>query len=211
MSTTTRPRLVVSKCLEFEHCRWDGQSVTSHIVRNLMPHVDFITVCPEVEIGLGIPRKPLRIVSEAGERRLVQPATGSDLTDRMNEFAKTFLSSLPEIDGFVLKSRSPTSGIKDARMYETGGGVVTSRRGGPGFFGRSILDAFPHLPIEDEGRLRNSRIKDHFLTAVFTLASFRAVKASGSSDELAEFHSRNQLLFEAHNRELAAELGRLAS
>ena len=63
MSTTARPRLVVSKCLEFEHCRWDGQSVTSHIVRNLMPCVDFITVCPEVEIGLGIPRKPLRIVS----------------------------------------------------------------------------------------------------------------------------------------------------
>jgi uncharacterized protein YbgA (DUF1722 family)/uncharacterized protein YbbK (DUF523 family) len=176
-----------------------------------VPHVDFITVCPEVEIGLGIPRKPLRIVTEAGVRRLIQPATGADLTDRMSEFAKSFLSTLPEIDGFVLKSRSPTSGIKDAKVYEMGKGGVTSRRGGPGFFGRSILDAFSHLPIEDEGRLRNSRIKDHFLTAVFTLAWFRSVKASGSADELAQFHSRNELLFNAHNKEVAAGLERLVS
>ncbi len=206
-----RPSIVVSKCLEFEHCRWDGQVVTSHIVRNLMPFVDFVAVCPEVEIGLGIPRKPLRIVNQSGVLRLMQPATGLDLTEEMTGFANSFLSSLAAVDGFILKNRSPTSGIKDAKVYFVQPDKTTSKRGGPGFFGRSVLDRFPFLPVEDEGRLRNSRIKDHFLTAVFTLAWFRQVRDSASPQSLSEFQRRNRLLFEAHNREAAGTLAGLSA
>ncbi len=91
--------------------------ISSSLVQDLTDYVDFITVCPEVEIGLGIPRDPVRIVRKGDKDHLVQPATGKDFSGEMRDFAISFLSSLPEVDGFILKNRSPTSGIKDAKIY----------------------------------------------------------------------------------------------
>ncbi|NIQ05425.1 MAG: DUF523 domain-containing protein, partial [Candidatus Korarchaeota archaeon] len=145
------PKVVLSKCIEFEKCRYDGRMVSSDFVKKLIPHVDFIPVCPEVEIGLGTPRNTLRIVSVDTELRLVQPATGLDVTEKMRSFADDFLNSLPEVDGFILKNRSPTSAFKDARVYSSAkrGSAVISK--GPGLFGNAVLQRFPYLAIEDEG------------------------------------------------------------
>ena len=90
---------MVSRCLEFDHCRYNGDMITSHIVSKLKGYVDFLPVCAEVEIGLGIPRNPVRIVLEGGEQRLVQPATGRDVTEDMNAFSASFLDSLDSVDG----------------------------------------------------------------------------------------------------------------
>jgi len=87
--------------------------IPSDFVKALKPKVNFIPVCAEMEIGLGVPRDPIRIVSIKGEQRLVQPTTGQDVTDKMRDFSTHFLSSLPEIDGFILKYRSPSCGFKD--------------------------------------------------------------------------------------------------
>ena len=131
--------------------------------------MEFIPVCPEVEIGLGVPGHPVRIVLLNGELRLIQPKTNLDLTEKMRSFADSFLDSLEEIDGFILKRRSPTSAIKDAKIYPTTEKKVAPISKGPGFFAAAVLERFPHLAIEDEGRLRNPRIKEQFLTKLFTL------------------------------------------
>jgi len=207
----TKPKVVLSRCIEFDKCRYDGQIVSSDFVKKLIPYVEFIAICPEVEIGLGIPRNPLRLVSVNSELRLIQPATNLDATEKMQSFADHFLDSLSEVDGFILKSRSPTSALKDARVYSSvkKGSAVLSK--GPGFFGNAVLMRFPHLAIEDEGRLRNPRIKEHFLTKLFTLASFRKTKATGSFEKLAKFHSENKLLLKAYNQKESKALGTTAA
>lgn len=211
MASWARPRLVVSKCLDFEHCRWDGQMVTSQLVRSLMPHADFIPVCPEVEIGLGVPRRPLRVVSSDGDLSLVQPDNNLDITHEMLGFVGSFLSSLPEVDGFILKSRSPTCAVKDARIFEAGDSVFRSKASGPGFLGGAVLRSFPEVAVEDEGRLRNPRIRSHFLTRIFSLAELRRVEGCGSPEGLQELQSRNELLFGAYDTQLARAMGELAA
>ena len=211
MRSFFRPKVVISKCFEYENVRYDGGVISSVFVKKLMPHVDFIPVCPEVEIGLGTPRDPLRIVSVDGKLRLVQPATNLDVTDKMRKFANSFLDSLPEVDGFILKSRSPTGALKDAKVYPSTNRKVASISKGPGFFGRAVLQRFRDLAVEDEGRLRNPRIKEHFLTKLFTIASFREVKASDSLRKLVRFHSENKLLLKTYSQKELRNLGRIVA
>jgi uncharacterized protein YbgA (DUF1722 family)/uncharacterized protein YbbK (DUF523 family) len=201
------PAVVVSRCIEFDHCRWNGDMITSHIVDRLKEFVDFIPVCPEVEIGLGVPRDPIRIVSSEGAQHLVQPATGRDVSDEMTRFAGSFLDTLPGADGFILKNKSPSCGMKEVKIYQgadRGGSIGKT----DGFFARMVLERFPGIPVEDEGRLRNMRIRDHFLTRLFTFSEFRTVRASDSVDALVRFHSENKLMLLAHNQRLEQEMGR---
>ena len=97
MRLFARPKIVISKCIEFDHCRYDGSLIPSDFVNALKPHVDFIPVCPEVEIGLGVPRSSLRILSSNGEPRLIQPTTGLDVTKKIRTFSTQFLSSLSTV------------------------------------------------------------------------------------------------------------------
>jgi uncharacterized protein YbgA (DUF1722 family)/uncharacterized protein YbbK (DUF523 family) len=206
----TRPRVVSSKCVEFEACRYNGVMIPSVVVRMLQPHVDFTPVCPEVEIGLGIPRQPIRIVVTGGGRRLIQPETGRDVTDDMETFTATYLESVGGVDGFILKFRSPSCGIKDVKIYAgTAKGAGSSK--GAGFFGGAVLERFPGLAVEDEGRLKNYRIREHFLTRLFALADFRATRAAGSMGWLVQFHTRNKLLLMAYSQKALRILGRLVA
>ncbi len=207
MRKFVKPRVVISKCIEFEKVRWDGQIISSDFVKKLTPYVDFVPICPEVEIGLGVPRDPIRIVRLKGELRLIQPATNFDLTEKMRSFAYSFLDSLQEVDGFILKSRSPTSAIRDAKIYPSIEKKVAPIAKGPGFFAAPVLERFRHLAIEDEGRLRNPRIKEYFLTKLFTLANFRKVKTSNSLRNFVRFHSENKLLLKTHSQKETRILG----
>src|ERR1700722_912791 len=108
-----KPRIVISKCIGFEACRYNGEIVEDKFVHRLAGHVEFICVCPEVEIGLGTPREAVRIVSAGDEFKLIQPASGLDLTRKMRAFTGDFLSSLGDVDGFILKTRSPSCGISE--------------------------------------------------------------------------------------------------
>jgi uncharacterized protein YbgA (DUF1722 family)/uncharacterized protein YbbK (DUF523 family) len=205
-----KPRIVVSRCLEFESCRYNGTMMPSEVVRTLKPLVEFLTVCPEVAIGLGVPRDPIRIVRGDDGPSLVQPATGRDLTAKMRGFADSFLASLPEVDGFILKFRSPSCGLKDVKIYAGPDARGTSGKG-PGFFGAAVLERSGDLAVEDEGRLTNFRIREHFLTGVFTFARFRECAAAGSMRSLVEFQARNKLLLMAYNQKEMRLMGRLVA
>ncbi len=201
-----RPRVVVSRCITFEPVRYDGSMIPSETVERMKPFVEFIPVCPEVGIGLPVPRDPIRIVRSGGVDRLIQPATGRDLTDEMEKFAREFLEGLPPVDGFILKYRSPSSGKSGAKVYPKA--EASSPIGqGPGFFGRAVLDRFGRFPVEDEGRLRNGRIRDHYLTAVFTLARFREAKSDGKMRDLVRFHTENKLLLMAASERAMRSMG----
>lgn len=204
------PRIVSSKCLEFEACRYNGLMIRSSVVENLKNHAKFHPICPEVEIGLGVPRKPVRVSYLDGKISLLQPETGLNLTDKMKEFSESFLNSLTEVDGFILKNKSPSCGIKGIKVYD---GFNDSRIRGDvvGLFAASVRDKFPQLPVEDEGRLRNLMIRENFLTRIFTLADFREVRESGDFNDLIDFQSRNKLLLLSYNQEYTSKMGNLIS
>ncbi|MBI4398245.1 MAG: DUF523 domain-containing protein [Candidatus Omnitrophica bacterium] len=155
-----KPVVVLSKCLEFEACRYNGQVIPDSFIKKLIPHVDFMPVCPEVEIGLGTPRAPIRLVEEKEKIHLMQSGTLADVTHRMTSFSKKYLDSLKDVDGFILKSRSPSCGLKEVSVYRS---LEKSASIGKrtGLFAEAVLNAFPGLAIEDEGRLLNLKIREH--------------------------------------------------
>lgn len=205
-----RPRLVVSRCLEFDACRYDGARIPSPLVAALRPVADCIPVCPEVEIGLGIPRETVRIVRGDDGDHLVQPATGRDVTGEMLAFASGFLDRLPPLDGFLLKGGSPTSGPGGVRVYPSAGRSAPVARSA-GIFAREVIRRFPGFQVEDELRLGNARVRDAFLAAIFTLAAFRQVESGADREELARFHGTNKLYLGACHRGRTGEMGRLVA
>jgi uncharacterized protein YbgA (DUF1722 family)/uncharacterized protein YbbK (DUF523 family) len=201
-----KPRLIVSQCIEFAHCRWNGLMISSDVVKLLKEHVDFIPVCPEVAIGLGVPREPVRVVAQADGLHLVQPATGLDYTAQMRSFVAQFLDEVGEVDGLLLKSRSPSCGIKDVKIYPDRPDASPSSTGA-GFFGQAALERLGHLALEDEARLTNFNLRQHFLTRIYTLASFREVRRAGEMDALVRFQARNKLLLMAYSQKEMRALG----
>ncbi|HEX3012730.1 MAG TPA: DUF523 and DUF1722 domain-containing protein, partial [Methanobacterium sp.] len=207
MRKFVKPSIIISKCIGFEACRYNGLIIKSDFVERLKEYVDFYPVCPEVEIGLGIPRDPIRIIELEGELRLYQPATGLDITDKMKKFTSEFLGKIEDIDGFILKNRSPSCGIKAVKVYK---GFENSRtKSRAGFFGNAVLERFPYLAVEDEGRLRNLKIRENFLTKLYILADFRKVKGSKRLNELIKFHSHNKMLLMAYNQDNMRKMGRI--
>lgn len=210
MRNFPRPIVVTSRCFEFDACRYNGLMIPNNFVQALEPWVEFRPVCPELEIGLGVPRDPVRIVIEGGERKLVQPASGRDLTRLMSEFSARFLDTLSEADGFILKSRSPSCGLKDAKEFPDSESETASGKGA-GFFAGAVIERFPGLAVEDEGRLGNFRIREHFLTKLYTLARFRGVIKTGTASALVNFHTENKLLLMSYSRKEMRALGRITA
>ena len=112
-----KPKLIISKCLNSEKCRFDGQGYDDKVISLLRDYVDIETVCPETSIGLSIPRNPLRIEKDSDVNRLIEAKSNVDYTYQMCEFAEEFINGIDDIDGFILKSRSPSCGIKDVKVY----------------------------------------------------------------------------------------------
>jgi uncharacterized protein YbgA (DUF1722 family)/uncharacterized protein YbbK (DUF523 family) len=210
MRQFVKPTVVVSKCLEFDACRYNGDVIHDETVHNLSSFVEFIPVCPEVEIGLGTPREVIRVVSKEGENRLIQPSTEKDLTEKMNSFASNFLEEVGEIDGFILKNRSPSCGTRDVKVY-TGIEKAPVKEKGSGLFGGKVIEKHGDKAVEEEGRLKNFTIREHFLTKLFTLAEFRDIKNRNELQELIDFHSRNKYLFMAYNQTQLKNMGRIVA
>ncbi|MFC0525146.1 YbgA family protein [Pontibacillus salicampi] len=210
MKTFATPKIVVSKCLEFDHVRYNGEVIPDKVVQRLTPHVQFIPVCPEMEIGLGVPRDVIRIVRKGEEERLMQPSTERDLTESMNAFSKGFLESLQGVDGFLLKNRSPTCGTQDVKMYDKlEKSPVTGKT--KGLFAKHVIEHYPGLAIEEEGRLKNYKIREHFFTKLFTLAEYRQLRESPSMKKLVHFHSKHKYLFMSYNQTTLKDMGRITA
>lgn len=210
-SAGARPLVGVSRCLGLAACRWDGAMVTSDAVTALGPYVDLLPLCPEVEMGLGVPRQPIRIVIVDGQRRLVQPATGRDLTEAMEGVVERCLAELAQADGLVLKARSPSCGVWDAREYASPEAEDPDADTSRGMFAVGVLERLPHLAIEDEVGLAEPERRHHFLTRLFTQARFRATRDEGTPAALVRFQTDNKLLLMAYDKRRLGSMGRLAA
>lgn len=125
------PKVVVSKCLGFDSCRYNGQKIFDPVVQLLSGYVEFITACPEVEIGLGVPRNPVRLVRENGKTILFQPAGGKEVTREMETYTEKLFSELGPVDGFLLKSRSPSCGPWQVKVYNSKSAQSSQGKGRP--------------------------------------------------------------------------------
>jgi uncharacterized protein YbgA (DUF1722 family)/uncharacterized protein YbbK (DUF523 family) len=206
---TIEPIVVVSGCLDFEACRYNAQRIPFDFIGELGRHARLVPICPEVEVGLGTPRAPVRLVRGESGPRLVQPESGRDLTREMRSFSSSFLADR-DVDGFVLKSRSPSCGPSGVKVYD-GADVGSVSAHGPGLFAAAIHEGFPRAALEDEGRLRNFRIREHFLTKLWAVARLRSTVAKGRMSALVDFHTRYKLVLMGYNQAAMRELGRIVA
>lgn len=209
-----RPNILISSCIGDCKCRYDGSNAKSDVIAMLEPFVNITTVCPEVEIGLPIPRQALRIISPTGdENRLVFSKTGEDFTEKMEDFSNDFLDTIDinSLEGAVLKSRSPSCGIKDVKVYNSFGKSSPASKKAKGVFAENLIARFDQLALEDEGRLTNYDIREHFLTRIFTLAEFRDVKSKKSLKDLIKFHSENKYLLMVYSQVNLRNLGKITA
>ncbi|MEM1670172.1 MAG: DUF523 and DUF1722 domain-containing protein [Candidatus Methanomethylicaceae archaeon] len=201
-----KPRLVVSACLGFKATRYDGSIIHDEIVNTLREFADLLPICPEVEIGLEVPRKPLVITKDEYGIHIVSTEKGEDFSNRMEDFAKSFINKLVEIDGFIMKSKSPSCGVGDSKIYGKGGAVVGRING---IFTKLVREAFPLLPFESEKRLLNYEIRRNFLTKIFTIADLRETLPRAKAKDLIELHRRNKYVLMLYNPHILKSLGRL--
>ncbi|HKY77622.1 MAG TPA: DUF523 and DUF1722 domain-containing protein [Acidimicrobiia bacterium] len=208
----TRPRLGISSCLLGEPVRFDGgHKRDQFLVEVLSRFVEWVPVCPEVEMGLGAPRPTLRLVTAGEGVRLVAPDTGSDHTEGMRRFAEQRLEELASADlcGYVLKRASPSCGMERVKVYDGDGNLQQPARG---LFAAALLERFPELPVEEEGRLNNPLLRDHFLERVFALHRVKRLFAAGwTPGQLVAFHSAHKLVLLAHSPQAYRDLGRLVA
>jgi uncharacterized protein YbgA (DUF1722 family)/uncharacterized protein YbbK (DUF523 family) len=209
---TQKIRLGVSACLLGQAVRYDGgHKRDPFLIDTLGPFVEWVPVCPEVEIGLGIPRDTIRLVGDAATPRLVVEKTDEDLTARMRRYARSRVTELESLglDGYVLKRGSPSCGLFRVRVYGRDG---VPHPTGAGAYARALTERLPLLPVEEEGRLGDPALRENFIERVFATARWRAFLARRpAAGDLVAFHTAAKLAVLAHSPAHYALLGRLVA
>ena len=172
-------RIGVSACLLGARVRYDGRHKRDGFLADeLGQYVEWVSVCPEVELGMGIPREPVRLVrGPRGGSLMIGDPSGEDWTARMNAFAERRVEELLalELSGYVLKSRSPSCGMAGVSLYADADAPPTLE--GVGLFAAALLRRLPDLPVEEEGRLGDARLRESFLARVFDYHRLRCDRA----------------------------------
>ena len=205
-------RLGISTCLLGENVRFDGGHKLDHFLTDTLgQYVEYVPVCPEVECGFGIPRESLRLVGEPENPRLVTTRTHVDHTDRMHQWARRRVQELGKEDlcGYIFKSGSPSSGMERVKVYDRNG---VPAKVGVGIFARVFMEHFPLLPVEEEGRLHDPKLRENFIERIFTLKRWReTVARKQSMGILVDFHTKHKLLILSHSPETYRTMGKLVA
>jgi uncharacterized protein YbgA (DUF1722 family)/uncharacterized protein YbbK (DUF523 family) len=213
MPPSPRPRLGISACLLGQPVRYDsGHKRDPFCVDLLGPLVDWVPVCPEVEVGMPVPRPSIRLTGRSESPVLVAERTGEDWTGRMAAFAARRVEQLDRLglDGYVTKKDSPSCGLARVRVYGSRGGPP--RRDGVGAFVRVLTERLPLLPIEEEGRLHDPLLRESFVERIFAHARWKALRSAGlTRGGLVAFHTAQKLAVLAHSPEGYRRLGRLVA
>ena len=212
---SSRVKIGISACLLGQEVRFDGGHKRDRFLTDILgPHVEFVTVCPEVEMGLGTPREPMRLVAVGTSGvRMITTRTGIDHTEAMNRWTKRRLTGLarehPDLCGYVLKKDSPSCGMERVKTYGRAG---PPRRDGRGLFASALINGFPSLPVEEEGRLGDAQLRENFIERVF---AFRRLKdlftAKWAVGDLVRFHSAHKMALLSHSAVKYNALGRLVA
>jgi uncharacterized protein YbgA (DUF1722 family)/uncharacterized protein YbbK (DUF523 family) len=205
-------RMGVSACLMGEKVRYDGQHKhDSYITGTLSNWFEFVPVCPEFELGLGVPRETMRLEGDPENPRLMTGKTRRDLTEPMLDWCAKRVEELEkeELCGFIFKSKSPSSGAFRVKVYSTKGMPSNTGRG---LFANAFMEHFPLLPVEEEGRLNDPGLRENFIERVFTLKRWREMLATDNTrGGLVKFHERHKYLLMSHGIPNYRELGRIVA
>lgn len=202
----------ISACLMGRKVRYDGgHKLDRYLTGTLGRYVEWVPVCPEVEYGLPVPREAMHLVSEADDYRLVTIQTAIDHTAGMRTWAESRLSDLAQADlaGFVFKSKSPSSGLRAVKVYNTDG---VPRQTGIGVFAKAFVERFPVTPVEDDGRLHDPGLRENFIERLFVFQRWKTmIKNDASLGGLVRFHTEHKLLILSHSPQHYTQLGRLVA
>ena len=207
-----RPRIGISACLLGEEVRFDGgHKRDAFLTEVLGPHVVWVQVCPEVEVGMGTPRETLRLVRQDGRVRMITTRTGVDHTDAMEEWTGRRIEELAreDLSGYVLKKDSPSCGMERVKVFA---GTGTPVRNGRGLFADALLRRFPNLPVEEEGRLSDPRLRENFIERVFAYRRVTQLfRGRWTIGGLVAFHTAHKMTLLAHSRAGYEALGGLVA
>ena len=205
-------RIGLSTCLLGENVRYDGGHKRDRFVTDTLGQfLEFVPVCPEMECGLGVPRESMRLVGNPESPRLVTNRTKIDHTERMVDWARKRVKELEKenLCGFIFKSNSPSSGMERVRVYSEKG---MPERKGVGMFARIFMDHFPLLPVEEDGRLHDIRLRENFIERIFALKRWREIMGlKRSRGKLVTFHTQHKLLLLSHSPKHAGAMGKLVA
>lgn len=205
-------RVGISSCILGNPVRWNaGHKLDKFLTHTLGQFVDFVPICPEVEVGLGVPRESMRLVGDPENPRLITFKSKTDHTDRMVRWARERVADLEKenLCGFIFKSDSPSSGMIRVKVYNDKG---MPHKVGVGLFAKAFMNHFPSIPVEDDGRLNNPQIRENFIVQIFTMKHWRDMLAGKRQmGKLVDFHTRNKLLLLAHSQKHYRMMGKLVA
>lgn len=198
--SSEKPRVGVSDCLLGHEVRHDGGHKRDlFVVKVLDDYFDWVPVCPEVEVGMGTPREPLRLVRDGDAVHMITVKTGVDWTERMVAYSEERTERLvsDHLRGFILKKDSPSCGMDRVKVYDHN---QVPAKTGRGLFAERLLERFPNLPVEEEGRLNDRPLRENFIARVYTYDRWRTLlESEPSAGDIVGFHSRHKLLLLAHD------------
>jgi uncharacterized protein YbgA (DUF1722 family)/uncharacterized protein YbbK (DUF523 family) len=205
-------KLGVSACLMGEPVRWNGgHSKDRYLTDILGQYVEYVPVCPEVECGMGVPRETLRLVGDPDNPNLVTSKTNIDHTQKMTQWAKKRVKELEKenLCGFVFKKKSPSSGLFRVPVRTSKG---MPQKKGQGIFARVFTEHFPLVPVEEDGRLNDSKLRETFIEQIFTLMRWReTLSKKKSMGNLVDFQTRHKLMMMSHSPNHMRVMGKLVA
>ncbi|WP_409321602.1 YbgA family protein [Pseudomonas monteilii] len=208
--THSKPRIAISACLTGQSVRYNGGHKASDLcLTQLEQHFDWQPVCPEVAIGLGVPRDPIRLVGNPEHPEVVGTRNpGMDLTGPLRTYGEQMADELDDICGYIFMQKSPSCGLERVKVYQDNGHPALQR--GRGVYAQAFCVKRPDLPVEEEGRLHDAVLRENFISRVYAYAGWQRLLAEGlSRGALVRFHSRYKYLVMANNPQAYRTLGRL--
>lgn len=204
-------RVATSSCLLGEEVRFNGgHKHNGYLTKTLARHFELIPFCPEVAIGLGVPRPPIRLVTNDGQVRAVGVKDPSlDVTDELVEYGHTVASRLTDISGYIFKRASPSCGMERVKIYSSKGMPVDS---GAGLYAQAIMQSLPLLPTEEEGRLMDPVLRENFIERIFVYHRWQSMCRSGLTPAgLVDFHTNHKFSVLAHDETAYRALGQIVA
>ncbi|WP_041523269.1 YbgA family protein [Gilvimarinus agarilyticus] len=198
----------VSQCLMGERVRFDGGHKRSRYVTDqLSQYFEFLSLCPEMAIGLGTPRQPIRLVaSEQGTQVRGTRDTSLDVTEPLASYAEEVLPQIASLCGYIFMQKSPSCGVFSVKRYHNSGELADND--GRGAFAEVITRAFPLLPVEEAGRLNDARLRENFIARVYAYHDWQVNVASApSAKRLLDFYSRYKYQVMAHDLQAYRNIG----
>lgn len=205
-------RIGISSCLLGEEVRWNGgHTRDNYLTETLGRYFDWIPVCPEEEVGMGVPRERVRLVGDPENPRMVGIKSGEDWTDRMQAYAEQRITELQQenLHGYILKKGSPSCSFQTQHVLGEDGDPVGESRG---LFAKELLNRMSLLPVEDEGRLHDPDLRENFIERIFAYVRWhRMVEQDPSPGDLVAFHTAHKMTLMSHHPDANRELGQIVS